>query len=259
MASMILSDREAATAALSEAFATARRAVVFTGAGVSTESGIPDFRSPDGIWSRMTPIDFQDFLQSESARLADWERRFAMERLLAECAPNAAHRAVARLVTEGRVALVVTQNIDGLHVRAGVPPERLVELHGNADRAECLDCSAPTTIAEARRIIEETGRAPRCPACGGLVKAAVVSFGQAMPEDAMQRAMEASVEADLFVAAGSSLVVYPAAAFPQIAREVGARLVVANREPTDQDSTADLVIRTPLAETFAPLETMKLA
>jgi len=254
---MILVSREEASQALTAEFRAARRAVVFTGAGISTESGIPDFRSPGGIWSRMTPITYQEFLASERKRREDWQRRFAMARLLDECGPNAAHRAVAHLVREGVVSLVVTQNIDGLHARAGVPRERLVELHGTNDFATCLDCAARMEIAEAERIVEETARSPRCAACGGLVKAAVVSFGQEMPEEAMQRAMEAAVEADLFVAAGSSLVVYPAAAFPQIALEAGARLVIANREPTEQDSSAHIVVRTPLAETFAPLENMK--
>jgi NAD-dependent deacetylase len=259
MSRLILSDRARASEALAEAFRAARRAVVFTGAGVSTESGIPDFRSPGGIWSRMKPIEYQEFLSSEAARLEDWQRRFGMARLLSECEPNAAHRAVARLVQQGIVAMVVTQNIDGLHARAGVPPDRLVELHGTAAHASCLDCAERMEIPQAQRIVEETGASPRCQACGGLVKAAVVSFGQAMPEAEMQKAMEASVAADLFIAAGSSLVVYPAAAFPQIAREAGARLIVANREPTEQDSTADIVIRTPLAETFAPLQNMKFA
>lgn len=259
MTRIILSDTADASEALSEAFRAARRAVVFTGAGISTESGIPDFRSPGGIWSRMTPVTYQDFVASEEARLEDWQRRFGMARLLSACGPNAAHRAVAHLVAQGVVAMVVTQNIDGLHTRAGVPEDKLVELHGTAGHAACLDCAARMTIAEAEHIVEETGAAPRCGTCGGLVKAAVVSFGQEMPEEAMRRAMEAAVEADLFVAAGSSLVVYPAAAFPQIAREAGARLVIANREPTEQDSRADLIVRTPLAETFAPLEHMRFA
>jgi NAD-dependent deacetylase len=256
---MILADRAEASEALAQCFRAARRAVVFTGAGISTESGIPDFRSPGGIWSRMKPVTYDEFVASEEARLEDWKRRFGMARLLAECGPNAAHRAVAHLVEEGVVAMVVTQNIDGLHARAGVPEDRLVELHGTAAHAACLDCAERMTLAEAESIVTGSGASPRCPSCGGLVKAAVVSFGQAMPEAAMQRAMEASVEADLFVAAGSSLVVYPAAAFPQIAREAGARLVIASREATDQDPTAHVVVRTPLAETFAPLENMKFA
>lgn len=259
MTRMILAELAEASEALAQEFRRARRAVVFTGAGISTESGIPDFRSPGGIWSRMTPVTYQDFVSSEKKRLEDWQRRFGMARLIAECAPNAAHRALAHLVREGVVAMVVTQNIDGLHARAGVPPEKLVELHGTNSHATCLDCGARMEIAEAERIVEETGASPRCLACGGLVKAAVVSFGQAMPEEEMRRAMEASVMADLFVAAGSSLVVYPAAAFPQIAREAGARLVIANREPTEQDRAAHIVVRTPLAETFAPLENMKFA
>jgi NAD-dependent deacetylase len=255
---MILTDVAEAGRALAEAFSAARRAVVFTGAGISTESGIPDFRSPGGIWSRMQPVTFEEFLASEEARLEDWRRRFGMVRLIAGCEPNAAHRAVGRLAGDGGcVAMVITQNIDGLHTRAGVPPARLVELHGTTDHAACLDCGERMEIAEAELVVDTEGRAPRCRACGGLVKAAVISFGQMMPEEEMQRAMEASVEADLFVAAGSSLVVYPAAAFPQIAREAGARLIIANREPTDQDGTADLVLRTPLAETFSAMEHMK--
>ncbi|WP_420393293.1 SIR2 family NAD-dependent protein deacylase [Acuticoccus sp.] len=243
----------AARTALAEAFAGATRAVVFTGAGISTESGIPDFRSPGGLWSRMQPIYYDDFLSSEEARLEDWRRRFDMARLFAEAEPNAAHLAVANLARHGPVCLVVTQNIDGLHARSGVPRDMLVELHGTNDHARCLDCGERHEISHAQGTIAKTGASPRCTRCGGLVKAAIVSFGQAMPQEDMERAMTEAVQADLFVAMGTSLVVYPAAALPIMAKEAGAQLVIANNQPTDQDGIADLVLRTPLAETFRPL------
>lgn len=253
-----LTDVAAAADALAAAFRSARRAVVFTGAGISTESGIPDFRSPGGVWSRMEPILYDDFIRSEAARLEDWRRRFEMAKLFAQAEPNAAHRVVARLAREGRVALVVTQNIDGLHGRAGTPAEHLVEIHGTGAHATCLSCGARHEIAWAEETIAATGAAPRC-GCGGLVKAAVISFGQAMPQAAMAQATAASAAADLFVALGSSLVVYPAASLPIIAKESGARLVIASRAPTEQDPLADLVLRTPIAATFAPLESIRFA
>jgi NAD-dependent deacetylase len=256
--SRTLTDVSAAAEALAALLGGARRAVVFTGAGISTESGIPDFRSPGGVWSRMQPILFDDFVASEAARLEDWRRRFEMARLFAAAEPNAAHRAVARHAREDRVALVVTQNIDGLHGRAGTPPERLVEIHGTGAYATCLSCGERHEILWAEETIARTGTAPRC-ACGGLVKAAVVSFGQAMPVNEMTRASEAAAEADVFVALGSSLVVYPAASLPLIAAEAGATLVIASRAPTEQDRLADVVIRTPLAETFAAAERITFA
>lgn len=254
----ILSDVASAAEVLAALFRDARRAVVFTGAGISTESGIPDFRSPGGIWSRMEPVYYDDFVASEVARLEDWRRRFEMARLFDTAMPNAAHRFIARVAGDGRVALVVTQNIDGLHGRAGTPAERLIEIHGTGAYATCLDCGRRHEIAEAKAAIDATGRSPRC-ACGGLVKAAVVSFGQAMPAEAMARASRAAAQADLFVALGSSLVVYPAASLPLIAAEAGATLVIASRAPTEQDPLADFVIRTPLAETFAAAERITFA
>jgi len=240
--------------ALAAAFAAAERAVVFTGAGISTESGIPDFRSPGGIWSTMKPILYQEFLDSEEVRLEDWRRRFRMAASFAAVAPNAGHRAIARLVRDGPVATVVTQNIDRLHQRAGVPHERVVELHGHGTGAACLDCGAETALADAEAAIAATGRAPRCGACGGLVKGAIVSFGQPMPPAAMLRAGEASRDCDLFVVVGSSLVVQPAAGFPLIARRSGARLVILDRAATALDAEADLVLRGPIGEILGPLE-----
>ncbi len=229
----------------------AERPMVLTGAGLSTDSGIPDFRSPGGLWTRMKPIEFHDFVASEEARLEDWRRRFAMAKLFADAEPNAAHTALAQLVKIGKVSTIVTQNIDGLHQRAGTPPDALIEIHGNSNHATCLDCGAGMEMAEAERVIEETGRSPRCPECGGLVKAAVISFGQAMPEDLMMRAQIAAAQTDLILALGTSLVVYPVAGLPLIALERGADFIIASKLPTDMDHLARFVLRAGLHETFA--------
>jgi NAD-dependent deacetylase len=228
----------------------ARRAVVFTGAGISTESGIPDFRSPGGIWTRMAPIDFADFLASEEARRETWRRRFAMEELFRAAAPNRGHRAVAELVRRGAAAAVITQNIDGLHQASGVPAERVVELHGNTTYAHCLDCARRYELEAIRAAFESEESAPVCDACGGFVKTATISFGQAMPPAAMRRAETETIAADLFIVAGSSLVVYPAAGFPELAKRYGATLVIVNREPISLDAIADLVLHRSIGETL---------
>jgi len=230
----------------------ARRAVVFTGAGISTESGIPDFRSPGGIWTRMAPIDFAEFLASEEARRETWKRRFAMEETFRAAQPNRGHRAVAELVRRGTVAAVITQNIDGLHQASGVAEDLVIELHGNTTYAHCLDCARRYELGALRVAFERDGAPPDCAACGGFVKTATISFGQAMPEDAMQRATELAQHCDLFIAIGSSLAVWPAAGFPMMAKDSGARLVIINREPTDQDDIADLVIHHDIGETLGP-------
>jgi NAD-dependent deacetylase len=235
---------------LAQAIAQARRAVVFTGAGISTESGIPDFRSPGGIWTRMAPIDFSDFLASEEARRETWRRRFAMEDTFREARPNRGHRAFAELVRGGTVATVITQNIDGLHQASGIADRRVVELHGNTTYAHCLDCKAHYELDALRRAFERDDTAPICDECGGYVKTATVSFGQAMPVEAMRRAEIETRAADLFIVAGSSLVVYPAAAFPELAKRNGATLVILNREPTGLDGIADLVLNRSIGETL---------
>src|SRR6266852_1925555 len=229
----------------------ARQAVVFTGAGISTESGIPDFRSPGGIWTRMAPIDFSDFLASAEARRETWRRRFEADDMWREARPNRGHRAVAELARRGTVAAVVTQNIDGLHQASGVPAEQVIELHGNSTYAHCLDCARRYEIAALRAAFERDGTAPVCGMCGGGVKTATISFGQAMPIEAMRRAEIESRAADLFIVAGSSLVVYPAAAFPELAKHNGATLVIVNREPTGLDRVADLVLNRAIGETLA--------
>ena len=220
----------------------ARRAVVFTGAGISTESGIPDFRSPGGVWSRRRPVDFRDFVASEPARREAWSQRAESHRTMARAEPNRGHRAVASLVRRGIVATVITQNIDGLHQRSGVPAERIVELHGNSTYAKCIECEAPYPIEPILDAFGRDGTLPVCGRCGGHVKTATVSFGQAMPEAAMRRAETATAQCDLFLAVGSSLVVHPAAGFPIQASRRGAALVILNRDPTDLDALADLVL-----------------
>jgi NAD-dependent deacetylase len=227
---------------LATMIAQARNIVVFTGAGISTESGVPDFRSPGGVWSRMKPIYFQDFVASEDRRREAWARTFSGRAGWTGAAPNAGHYAVARLVTEGKVSSVITQNVDNLHQDSGVPADRTIELHGNASYAACLDCDVRHELADLRRGFLEDDRIPVCRVCGGIVKVAVISFGQPMPIGPMQRAEAAARACDLFLVLGSSLVVHPAAGFPLIAKRSGAALAIVNREPTEQDVYADLVL-----------------
>ncbi len=226
----------------------ARRIVVFTGAGISTESGIPDFRSPGGVWEQMKPIMFQDFLASAEARRESWRRRFAADARLRAAAPNRGHRAVARLVREGKAAAVITQNIDGLHQASGIPEGQVIELHGNTTYGACLDCAARYPIEELRTAFEREGDVPACGRCGGLVKTATISFGQSMPEAPMLRAQEEVLAADLCLVLGSSLVVYPAAGFPELAKRKGAQLAILNIQETGLDDIADLVIHRGIGE-----------
>lgn len=236
---------------LKEMIAEARNIVAFTGAGISTESGIPDYRSPGGIWTKFRPIDFGDFLRSEEARRETWRRKFASHEVLQTATPNAGHRALAKLVERGKMPAIVTQNIDGLHQVSGVPDTKVIELHGNATYAACLECRRRYELDWVREIFAIDERLPLCTHCGGMIKTATISFGQAMPEAAMERAREVTLDADLFIVLGSSLVVYPAAGFPIMAKRNGARLVIVNREPTDQDDIADLVINAEIGSTMS--------
>ena len=229
----------------------ATRAVVFTGAGISTESGIPDFRSPGGIWTRYQPIDYGDFLASEQSRRDTWERKFATHEDIKNAQPNDGHRAVAALVANFTASVVITQNIDGLHQKSGVPEDKVIELHGNTTYARCLQCEASYDLEPIRIAFQDDGTLPVCQHCGGMVKPATISFGQPMPEAAMARAQEETLNADLFLVIGSSLVVYPAAALPVMAKQNGARLVILNRESTDLDSMADLVLQREIGPTLA--------
>jgi len=236
---------------LREMVDAAERIVAFTGAGISTESGIPDFRSPGGIWTRYKPIYFDDFMASDEMRRESWRRKFATDETLLKAEPNAGHRALAKLVEQGRMSAIITQNIDGLHQRSGVPDSKVIELHGNTTYATCLDCGHRHELVPIRRAFLEKGTLPICEKCQGIVKTATISFGQAMPEVPMLRAQEETLACDLFIVLGSSLVVYPAAGFPQLARRNGASFVIVNREPTDQDADADLVIHKEIGSTLS--------
>lgn len=237
-------------AQLADLLRGARTAVVFTGAGVSTESGIPDFRSPGGIWTQMAPIEFQDFVASAAMRKEAWRRRFAMEEIFARVRPNAGHEAIATLVGRGTISHVITQNIDNLHQMSGVPADRVIELHGNTRYARCLECGVRAELEPIRSHFEAHGAAPDCTECGGILKTATISFGQAMPEQEMERAERATQVCDLFLVLGSSLVVYPAAGFPLMAKRGGAKLAIVNREPTEQDAIADLVLHAEIGPTL---------
>ena len=223
--------------------AAASRIVGFTGAGISTESGVPDFRSPNGVWARNRTVDFQEFVSSEAGRVEYWRQKAEAWPAMREAEPNAGHRAFVELHRQGRLVALVTQNIERLHQRSGLPAETVLELHGTTTEAECLTCGDRITSDEACRRIEAGERAPRCRACGGLLKPATISFGQAMPLDVMARAQEAADTCDLMLAVGSSLVVEPAASIPRLAKAAGARLVIVNREPTPLDGIADAVVR----------------
>jgi len=227
-----------------------RRVVLFTGAGISTESGIPDFRSPDGIWSKFTPVYYQDFVASEEARREAWRRKLVVDRDMQSAEPNRGHRAVAELIRRNDENCVITQNIDGLHQKSGIADGRVVELHGNSTYATCLDCGARHELAPIFADFARDESLPVCMKCEGIVKTATVSFGQSMPPAAMQRAEAETVACDLFLAIGSSLVVHPAAGFPVLAKQNGARLVIINREPTDLDSLADLVLNEEIGPTL---------
>jgi NAD-dependent deacetylase len=222
----------------------------FTGAGISTESGIPDFRSPGGVWTRTQPVQFNDFVASEAARRKAWQQKLDMRQDMETAEPNRGHLAIARLFALGKSNWLITQNIDGLHERAGTPADRVIELHGNSTYAKCLDCGLRHELTPILTAFEVDGTLPHCEACGGLVKTATISFGQAMPQQPMELAEKACRACDLFVAVGSSLQVYPAANFPVFAKQQGAKLVILNRDPTDLDPYADLVLNREIGPTL---------
>jgi NAD-dependent deacetylase len=232
-----------AARALADLLRPARRVVVFTGAGISTESGIPDFRSPGGLWSQIKPITYQEFVADEDKRREAWSRAFSGVARWTESQPNAGHRAVAALMAAGKVSAVITQNVDNLHQDGGADPERVIELHGNAGYATCLACGLRHELADLRGPFLEDGHVPACRDCGGIVKTAVISFGQALPKDAWARAEDETLAADLFLVLGSSLTVRPAAELPRMAWEARIPLVIINRDPTPLDRLAVLALR----------------
>ena len=230
--------------------AESERAVIFTGAGISTESGIPDFRSPGGLWTQNKPIDFGEFLASEEARRETWRRKIEIDKTLQQAEPNAGHQAVAELVRTGRVRRVITQNIDGLHQDAGLTDDKIIELHGNTTYAACLECGLRYELGPIKEAFQRHGTLPHCGECQGIIKSATISFGQPMPEAELMAAQEESQNCDLFLAIGSSLVVYPAAGLPLLAKQNGARLVILNRDPTDMDELADLTLNLEIGESL---------
>jgi len=249
---MIARDLEAAIFCLRTLIEGAQTIVPFTGAGISTECGIPDFRSPGGLWTRNQPIPFDEFVASAEMRDEAWRRRFAMEQSFANAKPGRGHMALSSLYRAGKVPAVVTQNIDNLHQASGIAPDAVVELHGNTTYAACLNCAQRYDLSWVRQKFEAGGQhAPDC-ACGGYIKTATISFGQAMPAEPMQRAEELSRSCDLFLAIGSSLVVWPAAGFAPMAKRNGAALVIINREPTEFDEIADLVVRFDIGDVLGP-------
>ena len=216
--------------------------VIFTGAGISTESGIPDFRSPGGLWTKFKPIDFSEFISSEEARVESWKRKFSIDSEISNAEPNKGHKAIEMLVSQGKASFVITQNIDNLHQDSGIPANKVIELHGNTTYAKCLSCSERFEIENIKRNFLSTNLAPSCNECGGIVKTATISFGQSMPEREMINAQNATLSCDLFIAIGSSLQVYPAAGFPILAKKNGSKLIILNREETELDHYADFVV-----------------
>lgn len=227
--------------------------LVFTGAGISTGSGIPDFRGPDGVWKRRQPVYYHDFMRSEAARIEHWDYKLEGWTAFRDAKPNATHEAIVRLEKAGKVLMVVTQNIDGLHARAGTMPERLVELHGTNSFIECQTCGRLTEPGPHFESFRQTRRPPICK-CGGFLKPATISFGQNLRNEVLERAVEAAKQADLAVALGSTLSVYPAANVPLIASAHGAPYVVINRGPTEHDGMEEVTLRIEgdVAEVFPP-------
>lgn len=234
-----------------EVLAVKESILVFTGAGISTESGIPDFRGPDGVWSRIDPADFtiERYLSSSETRRRSWEMRTGSGVL--DAVPNEGHRAITALWDAGRMIGCVTQNIDGLHAAAGLPKEAIVELHGNVRTTSCVDCSIAMPTEEAIARIDTGESDPQCLECGGILKIDVVFFGESMPEAEMTRALAMAAAADAVIAVGSTLSVYPAAYVPMTAAESGAPLVIINQGATDLDRLAAVTIDAPAGDTLS--------
>lgn len=237
---------------IARALLGSHRAVAFTGAGISTESGIPDFRSPGGVWATNQPVYYDDFLTSADARKEYWRQKTLSHRDFANASPNVAHRVLASWERDGRLRGVITQNIDELHQLAG--SENVLELHGTARAIGCLQCEARFDADEMVEEFGRTGVVPDCPHCQGLLKHATISFGQSLPYDVMQRAVKWAQEADFFLAMGSSLVVTPAAELPAMAKRSGATLVIINRDSTPLDSIADFVLNGEIGEIMTSIE-----
>ncbi len=226
-----------------DCIASARRIVGFTGACISTESGIPDFRSPNGVWARNRTVYFQEFVRNEADRVEAWRQKVETWPPIRDAKPNPGHYAFVEIARRGQLQALITQNIDRLHQRSGLDPQLVLELHGTTTEAACLTCGGRIPMDEAVKRVQKGELAPRCRPCGGLLKPATISFGQALPEDVLVHCQLAAQSCDLFLAVGSSLVVYPAAGFPALAKQGGARLIIVNRTETPLDDIADIVLR----------------
>jgi NAD-dependent deacetylase len=243
-----------ATQQLSAFFAQSKRGICLTGAGLSTECGIPDFRSPGSPWLAHKPIDFQSFMASREVRSEAWRRKFEIDRHASGAQPGRGHRALTQLVADGTLGCVITQNIDGLHQASGLPEHCVIELHGNGTYAKCLSCDQRYELSEIRQQFQQTAQAPEC-SCGGPIKSATIAFGQPMPETKLRLAQEYTVNCDMFLVVGSSLSVFPAASLPLIAKRNGAQLVILNRTETEFDDIADLVIHQDIGSVLEPFAT----
>jgi NAD-dependent deacetylase len=237
--------------------ASSQSAVVLTGAGISTESGIPDFRSPGGVWSKYRTVYYDEFLESADARHEYWRQKCEMHREFADARPNVGHQVLARWEAAGRIRGVITQNIDGLHQIAG--SRQVLELHGTARQAACIDCRARYEIGPLVEQFLAQNRVPDCQECGGRLKHATISFGQMLPADVLMEANRWSREADLMLAIGSSLVVTPAADLPRTAKTHGARLVIINRDPTPLDRLADAILASSIGEMLNEIDAVLAA
>tara|TARA_B100000963_G_scaffold260594_1_gene228836 strand:+ start:62 stop:799 length:738 start_codon:yes stop_codon:yes gene_type:complete len=224
--------------------------VFFTGAGISTDSGIPDFRGPNGFWKKNTPIYFQDFMSSNDMRKQYWEQSVNFKSNFSQFRPNKGHDAIAKIINSKKHGHCVTQNVDNLHQAAGLEDNQVTEIHGNATYAVCLSCEKKYELETIHQAFKENQKPPNCQDCKGFIKTATISFGQPMPQKEMMRAQYEATNCDLMVAVGSSLVVYPAATIPLLGKQSGAKFVILNNEPTEMDEFADLVINANISETF---------
>jgi NAD-dependent deacetylase len=246
---------ESSVAQLSSLIHNAHRIVVFSGAGISTESGIPDFRGPGGVWEKFDPNEFHidRFLASAESRKRYWQRTTQFYAEIASAKPNAAHRAVVQLEEIGRLSSIITQNVDGLHQIAGNSPEKVIELHGTSRFVACMSCGDRHPREAFQEHVTAEGEAPDCEQCGGLMKPATVSFGQMLPQEALERAARETEQCDLFLVIGSSLVVYPAAGFPLMAVQKGVPLAIINHQETPHDPYAQAVVRETAGEVLPPI------
>ena len=225
----------------------------FTGAGISTESGIPDFRSPNGVWARNRTVYFQEFLNNEADRIEYWRQKVEGWPAMRDATPNPGHLAFVELARQGKLLAMITQNIDGLHRRSGLDSQLIMELHGTTAEAACLDCDRRISMDEAVERVEKGECAPRCTHCRGLLKPATISFGQPLPREVLDRCRLAVQSCEIFLAVGSSLMVEPAASLPLLAKQSGAKLIILNRTETPLDGFADLVIRDEIGQSLPRL------